>query len=114
MIATEDGHIGAAPRPPLRDLPKRPVVHAQKADRPRGLARRGFDERLLGAQAREAKPVAAARLLNQCRVAQRLEDARPRAAHIVFDLEHETGCQLPERRPGASERGGVREKAEGG
>ncbi len=83
VIHAQHGHIGPTPRTPLGDLAKGLIIHAQEAHRPGGLPGRGLDQGVLGAQARERKAIASARLLDQGGVAQALEDARMVAAHIV-------------------------------
>jgi len=47
------------------------------------------------------KSLAAACLLDECGVAQRLKDAIASTPHVVRDRKDETGRQLPERRAGA-------------
>jgi hypothetical protein len=65
MVDAQHGHVGAPPRAALGDLAEGMVVHAQESHRPRGLARRGFNQRTLRPQPREGEAVAAARLLDQ-------------------------------------------------
>ena len=111
MVHAQHGHVGAAAGAALGDLAKGMVIDAQEADRPGGLPGGGFDQRALGAQAREGEAVAAAGLLDQRGVAQGLEDAGGVAAHIIGDGQDKAGGQLAERRAGAGKGGGIGEKA---
>ena len=94
----------------LRNLAKGMIVDAQKSNRSRCLPRRGLDQRARRAQTRERESIPAARLLDQGRVAQGLEDARGVASHVIGDRQNKTGRKLPERSPCAGKGWRVREK----
>jgi hypothetical protein len=110
MIHAQDGHVGATARTALSDLAKCLIVDAQETNRAGRFAGRAANQRAFGAQPRESKAVTAAGLLDQGGIPKRLEDASRIAAHIIFDRQDKTGCQLPERRAGASEGGAVGRK----
>ena len=54
-------------------------------------------------KAGKAKAVAAARLLNQGRIAKRLKDASGVPAHVVGDGQDKAGCELTQGRSGTRE-----------
>ncbi len=112
VVDAQHGHVGPAPRAPLGDLAEGLVIDAQEADRAGGLAGRGVNVVPLGPQAREGEAVAAARLLDERRVAQGLEDAGRVAAHVVDDGQDEAGGQLAQRRARAGEGRAVGEEAQ--
>ena len=110
MIDAQHSHVGAAAGAALGDLAKGLIVDAQETHRSGSLPGGGLDQGAFGAQAREGKAIAAAGLLDQGGIAQSLEDARRVATHIIGDGQHETGCQLPERRAGAGKGGRIGEE----
>jgi len=112
VVDAQHGHVGPAPRATLRDLAESLVVHPQEAHRPGRLAHRGAHQGALGPQPAEGKAVAAARLLDQGRVAQRLEDTRRRAPHVIFNRQHKAGRQLAQRRARPGEGRAVGEEAD--
>ena len=97
VIDPQHAHVGAAPAAALGDFAKGIVVDAQEADRSGCLPGRSFDQRALGAQAREGEAIAAAGLLDQRRVAQGGEDTGLVAAHVIGDGQDKAGRKLAER-----------------
>jgi hypothetical protein len=95
----------------LGDFAKSMVVHPQESDRAGGFTGGRFDQGSLWPQVREREPVAAAGLLDESGVAQRLEDAGGFAAHVVGDGQHEAGGELAERGAGAGKGGRIGEEA---
>ena len=98
MVDAQHRHVGAAPAAALGHLTEGFIIDAQETHRTGGLTGGGFDQRVLRAQAGEGKAIAAAGLLDQGRIAQRLEDARRVAPHIIGDGQHKAGSQLAQRR----------------
>ena len=114
MVHAQHRHVGAAACSALRHLAEGVVVYAQEAHRAGRLPGGGLDQRALGAQAGEVESVAAAGLLDEGGVAQRLEDAAGALAHIVGEREHKARRQLPQRGAGAGEGWGIGEEGLGG
>ena len=83
VIDTQNSHVGPAARAALRHLAERAVVGLEEAHGAGGDARAGSDAVALGPQTRKGKAVAAAGLLDQRGVAQRLEDAVRSLAQVI-------------------------------
>ncbi|OQB00637.1 MAG: hypothetical protein BWY25_01737 [Chloroflexi bacterium ADurb.Bin222] len=90
MVHPQDAHVGAAPRTALGDFPEGAVVDAQESYRTGGFAHAGNHQTGARAQTGEREAVAAAGLLNERGIAQRLEDAALFFAHVIFDGQDET------------------------
>ncbi len=88
VIHAQYTHIRAAPGAALRDLSESAVVDAQKAYWPGRFAHAGKNQAGFGAQSGEGEAVAAAGLLNERRIPQRVENAARFFAHVVFDGQH--------------------------
>ncbi|MPN29490.1 hypothetical protein SDC9_176943 [bioreactor metagenome] len=110
MIDAEDAHVRAAPRAALLDGFGCNVEHAHKADGAAGNAACGADGRALLAQARKRKSGAAAGLMDQRGVLDRLEDG----LHAVLHGQHEAGRELAERAAGVHQRRRIWQKAQRG
>ncbi len=114
MVDAEDGHVGAAAGAALGNLTEGVVVDTEEPDGSGGFAGGSFDDAALGAETGEGKAVAAAGLLDESGVAERLEDAGGVATHVIINGEDEAGGELSEGSAGAGEGGGVGEESLGG
>ena len=89
----EHRHVRAAPDAALLDDLGRRVVDAHERDRPARDAVGGLHDVAARPQAREREAGAAARLVDERRPLQRVEDA----GEVVLDRQHEAGGELPVR-----------------
>lgn len=111
VVDAQNGHVGAAAGASLGDFTEGVVVDAQESHGTGGFAGGGFDDAALGAQAGEGESVAAAGLLDEGSVAQRLEDAGGVTTHVVVDGQDKAGGELSEGGAGTGKGGGVGEES---
>ena len=108
MIHAQNPHIRAAAGAALLDSLRRHVKHPHKADRAARHAAGGVDRAAAGAQTGEGKAGAAAGLMDQRCLLDRLKNR----LHTVLDRQNKAGGQLAERPAGVHQRGGIGQEFE--
>ena len=110
MVHTQHSHVGTASGTALGYFTKGMVINPQETDGTGRLTGAGAHDGAFRAQTGERETVAAAGLLDQSRIAQRLENAGIFLPHVIADGKNETGSQLSQRGTGTGKGRGIREK----